>query len=187
MSGKGYLYYAHTMPGLEEVAWIEMRSQLDGASFEGSKTLPGKNGSISDDRPPEMVAFSDSGGSGCGLLAENLFNGLVDKFYERIGQASIATKGASHNREETHNNATRQGRGQGRSRGQRLRDNDPRGDGCVVSRAKGWAAVSRGAARRPDRAAVAAVRVPLEHEDGAACPFLGEPADRQKRLSGSPC
>ncbi|MBN1977248.1 MAG: RNA methyltransferase [Anaerolineae bacterium] len=46
MSGKGYLYYAHTMPGLEEVAWIEMRSRLDGASFEGSKTLPGKNGLV---------------------------------------------------------------------------------------------------------------------------------------------
>jgi tRNA (guanine6-N2)-methyltransferase len=46
MSGKGYLYYAHTMPGLEEVAWIEMRSRLDGATFEGSKTLPGKNGLV---------------------------------------------------------------------------------------------------------------------------------------------
>jgi len=46
MSGKGYLYYAHTMPGLEEVAWIEMRSRLDGASIEGSKTLSGKNGLV---------------------------------------------------------------------------------------------------------------------------------------------
>ena len=46
MTGKGYLYYAHTMPGLGEVAWIEMRSRLDGASFEGSKTLPGKNGLV---------------------------------------------------------------------------------------------------------------------------------------------
>jgi 23S rRNA G2445 N2-methylase RlmL len=34
------------MPGLEEVAWIEMRSRLDGASFEDFKTLPGKNGLV---------------------------------------------------------------------------------------------------------------------------------------------
>ncbi len=44
MSGRGYLYYAHTMPGLEEVAWIEIRSRLDRASFEGTKTLGDKNG-----------------------------------------------------------------------------------------------------------------------------------------------
>ncbi len=46
MSGKGYIYYAHTMPGLEEAAWIEMRSRLDGVTFEGAKTLRGKNGLV---------------------------------------------------------------------------------------------------------------------------------------------
>lgn len=38
------LYYAHTMPGLEKVAWSEIRARLSGASFEGSKVLRGKNG-----------------------------------------------------------------------------------------------------------------------------------------------
>jgi tRNA (guanine6-N2)-methyltransferase len=46
MSNRGYLYYAHTMPGLEEVAWVEVRSRLDGASFEGTQTLRGKNGFV---------------------------------------------------------------------------------------------------------------------------------------------
>jgi tRNA (guanine6-N2)-methyltransferase len=46
MSNKGYLYYAHTMPGLEEVAWIEIRSRLVGASFEATKTLRDKNGFV---------------------------------------------------------------------------------------------------------------------------------------------
>jgi tRNA (guanine6-N2)-methyltransferase len=44
MSGKGYLYYAHTMPGLEEVAWTEIRDRLEGASFEGTQALRDKNG-----------------------------------------------------------------------------------------------------------------------------------------------
>jgi tRNA (guanine6-N2)-methyltransferase len=46
MSERGYLYYAHTMPGLEEVAWIEIRDRLEGASFEGTKTLRDKNGLV---------------------------------------------------------------------------------------------------------------------------------------------
>jgi tRNA (guanine6-N2)-methyltransferase len=46
MSSRGYLYYAHTMPGLEQVAWIELRSRLDAASFEGTRTLRGKNGFV---------------------------------------------------------------------------------------------------------------------------------------------
>jgi tRNA (guanine6-N2)-methyltransferase len=44
MSGGGYLYYAHTMPGLEEVAWIEIRNRLEGVSFEGARALRGKSG-----------------------------------------------------------------------------------------------------------------------------------------------
>jgi 23S rRNA G2445 N2-methylase RlmL len=32
------------MPGLEEVAWIEIRKQLKGVSFEGTRVLRGKNG-----------------------------------------------------------------------------------------------------------------------------------------------
>ena len=46
MTERGYLYYAHTMPGLEKVAWIEIRNRLDGASFETFKTLRGKNGLV---------------------------------------------------------------------------------------------------------------------------------------------
>jgi 23S rRNA G2445 N2-methylase RlmL len=34
------------MPGLEEVAWIEIRSRLQGASFEGFKQIRGKNGLV---------------------------------------------------------------------------------------------------------------------------------------------
>jgi tRNA (guanine6-N2)-methyltransferase len=46
VSNEGYLYYAHTMPGLEEVAWIEIRSRLDGPSFEAARELRGKNGLV---------------------------------------------------------------------------------------------------------------------------------------------
>lgn len=44
MSDRGYLYYAHTMPGLEGVAWIEIRDRLEGVSFEGTQALRDKNG-----------------------------------------------------------------------------------------------------------------------------------------------
>lgn len=40
------VYYAHTMPGLEEVAWIEIRRRLDKVSFEAFKRLHGKNGFV---------------------------------------------------------------------------------------------------------------------------------------------
>lgn len=46
MADKGYLYYAHTMPGLEPVAWIEIQRRLDRAVFEAFKELPGKNGFV---------------------------------------------------------------------------------------------------------------------------------------------
>jgi tRNA (guanine6-N2)-methyltransferase len=46
MADKGYLYYAHTMPGLEQVAWIEIQRRLDQAVFEAFKELPGKNGFV---------------------------------------------------------------------------------------------------------------------------------------------
>ena len=46
MTDKSYLYYAHTMPGLEQVAWIEIRKRLDQASCEAFRKLPGKNGLV---------------------------------------------------------------------------------------------------------------------------------------------
>jgi tRNA (guanine6-N2)-methyltransferase len=46
MSDRGYLYYAHTMPGLEELAWIEVRDRLEGVSFEGTQALRDKNGFV---------------------------------------------------------------------------------------------------------------------------------------------
>ncbi|MCP4542346.1 MAG: methyltransferase domain-containing protein [Chloroflexi bacterium] len=46
MANKDYLYYAHTLPGLEKVAWIEIRTQLDRASFDSFTELPGKNGLV---------------------------------------------------------------------------------------------------------------------------------------------
>ena len=46
MTVKGYLYYAHTMPGLEKLAWIEIRRRLDQVSVEAFKELPGKNGLV---------------------------------------------------------------------------------------------------------------------------------------------
>lgn len=58
MNDKGYLYYAHTMPGLEEVAWIEIRGRLNGVSFEGTKALRDKNGFVffrSAARPAELL------------------------------------------------------------------------------------------------------------------------------------
>jgi len=46
VTDKGYLYYAHTMPGLEDVAWTEIRRRLDGVSFEAFKEIRGKNGLV---------------------------------------------------------------------------------------------------------------------------------------------
>ncbi|MEE8392238.1 MAG: methyltransferase domain-containing protein [Anaerolineae bacterium] len=46
MTDKGYVYYAHTMPGLEKIAWTEIRGRLDRASFEAFWELPGKNGFV---------------------------------------------------------------------------------------------------------------------------------------------
>jgi tRNA (guanine6-N2)-methyltransferase len=46
MAGKSYLYYAHTMPGLETVAWTEIQKRLDQAVFEAFKQMPGKNGLV---------------------------------------------------------------------------------------------------------------------------------------------
>ncbi len=46
MADKSYLYYAHTMPGLEKVAWTEIRGRFDQVSFEAFKELPGKNGLV---------------------------------------------------------------------------------------------------------------------------------------------
>lgn len=46
MTDKGYVYYAHTMPGLEKVAWIEIRERLDRVSFEAFCELPSKNGLV---------------------------------------------------------------------------------------------------------------------------------------------
>jgi 23S rRNA G2445 N2-methylase RlmL len=39
-------YYAHTMPGLEKVAWSEIEARLRGAKLEGFKVIPGKNGMV---------------------------------------------------------------------------------------------------------------------------------------------
>ncbi len=46
MTDKNYLYYAHTMPGLEQIAWIEIRNRLPQASCEAFRKLPGKNGLV---------------------------------------------------------------------------------------------------------------------------------------------
>lgn len=46
MADKSYLYYAHTMPGLEKVAWTEIRGRFDQVSCEAFKELPGKNGLV---------------------------------------------------------------------------------------------------------------------------------------------
>ncbi len=46
MADKNYLYYAHTMPGLEKIAWIEIRKQLEQVSFDTFTELPGKNGLV---------------------------------------------------------------------------------------------------------------------------------------------
>lgn len=39
-------YYAHTMPGLERIAWTEIQARLGGASLQGYKTIPRKNGLV---------------------------------------------------------------------------------------------------------------------------------------------
>jgi tRNA (guanine6-N2)-methyltransferase len=46
MTARGHLYYAHTMPGLEKVAWIEVRERFGQASFEAFKQVPAKNGIV---------------------------------------------------------------------------------------------------------------------------------------------
>lgn len=46
MSPKPYIYYAHTMPGLQEVAWTEVRARFGSASFEDFADVPSKNGLV---------------------------------------------------------------------------------------------------------------------------------------------
>jgi 23S rRNA G2445 N2-methylase RlmL len=46
MPGRGHIYYVHTMPGLEEIAWVEIRGRLNGVSLEGFKQMRGKNGLV---------------------------------------------------------------------------------------------------------------------------------------------
>jgi len=41
------LYYAHTMPGLEKVAWTELRARLNPSPLlDGYKELQDKNGLV---------------------------------------------------------------------------------------------------------------------------------------------
>ena len=44
MAAKGLLYYAHTMPGVQEIAWPEIRARLPESSFEAFSEFPAKNG-----------------------------------------------------------------------------------------------------------------------------------------------
>ena len=46
MAARGFIYYAHTMPGLQEVAWLEVRARLPDPSFEAFQEFPGKNGIV---------------------------------------------------------------------------------------------------------------------------------------------
>jgi len=39
-------YFAHTMPGIERIAWQEIQERLAGASLQGYKTIPRKNGIV---------------------------------------------------------------------------------------------------------------------------------------------
>ena len=67
MTSRPHVYYVHTMPGLEEIAWTEVRARLPGSSFEASTEIPGKNG----------LALFRYGGDAQGLLslrtAEDVF------------------------------------------------------------------------------------------------------------------
>jgi tRNA (guanine6-N2)-methyltransferase len=40
------MYLAHTMPGLEQVSWLEVRRRLAGAHLEGYKTIRDRNGMV---------------------------------------------------------------------------------------------------------------------------------------------
>jgi len=40
------VYLAHTMPGLEQVSWLEIQSRLSGVTLEGYKTIRGRNGMV---------------------------------------------------------------------------------------------------------------------------------------------
>jgi 23S rRNA G2445 N2-methylase RlmL len=44
MARRPYIYYAHTMPGLQEIAWSEVQARLPGAAYEGTVEFPSKNG-----------------------------------------------------------------------------------------------------------------------------------------------
>jgi len=64
-------YYAHTMPGIERIAWTEIQARLGGASLQGYKTIPRKNG---------IVLFDYAGGEGNlerVATAEDMFSVLV--------------------------------------------------------------------------------------------------------------
>jgi 23S rRNA G2445 N2-methylase RlmL len=43
-AGSAGVYYVHTLPGLERLAWSEITARLDGVASEGFKIMPGRNG-----------------------------------------------------------------------------------------------------------------------------------------------
>jgi len=42
--GSSPTYYVHTLPGLERIAWSEIRARIEGAASQGFKVMPGRNG-----------------------------------------------------------------------------------------------------------------------------------------------
>ena len=72
-----FAYYAQTMPGVEEIAWLEIRNQLDGASFREKLFAKEQNGIIRFDYDGE---------------AENLLQlrTTEDVFLEAVNKAKVS-------------------------------------------------------------------------------------------------
>ena len=58
--GSPQSYYVHTLPGLERIAWSEIRARVDGASSQGYKVMPGRNGLTlftADELQPQLTSL----------------------------------------------------------------------------------------------------------------------------------
>ena len=57
MARRPPIYYAHTMPGLHEIAWTEIRARIGDASFDAFQEFPDKNGIVLFRSPGEVTGL----------------------------------------------------------------------------------------------------------------------------------
>lgn len=110
MGSSAPLYYAHTLPGLERIAWTEIRAHVAEASSDGFKVMPGRNGLVlfrAEDLAPQLSRIRTAedvfavvlrltdipwGREGLRVIEQALARGDIVRQVERITDAFGLTK-----------------------------------------------------------------------------------------------